>query len=162
MKKNYTKTITKSAIIASLYVILTFLSNMFGLANGAIQVRLSESLTILPCFTTAAIPGLTIGCMISNLLTGCAMIDVIFGSLATFLGALGTYMLRKNMRIALLSPIIANMLIIPFVLIYAYGLEDAWWFLMLTVGAGEIISAGILGYLLGKTVKKYKIPFLNN
>lgn len=86
---------TQAAMIAALYVVLTMLANALGLANHAIQVRFSEALTILPYFTPAAIPGLTIGCVISNLLTGCMPLDVVFGSCATLLGAVGTYLFRK-------------------------------------------------------------------
>ena len=97
------------AVIAALYVVLTMLANALGLANYAIQVRFSEALTILPVFTPAAIPGLFLGCIISNTMTGCMLLDIIFGSLATLIGAFGTYLLRdKNKWLAPLPPIIAN------------------------------------------------------
>ena len=100
------------AVIAALYVVLTMLANALGLANYAIQVRFSEALTILPVFTPAAIPGLFLGCIISNTMTGCMLLDIIFGSLAT-------YLLRdKNKWLAPLPPIIANIIIVPFVLAY--------------------------------------------
>ena len=87
-----------AAVIAALYVVLTLLANALGLANYAIQVRFSEALTILPFFTPAAIPGLFVGCILSNLLTGCMPLDVVFGSLATLAGALGTYFLSSPLR----------------------------------------------------------------
>ena len=148
MKRTNVKTLTNAAIIASLYVVLTFIANSIGLASGAIQIRISEALTILPVFTPAAIPGLFIGCLISNIIAGGVIWDIIFGSVATLLGALGTYSLRKYKWLAPLPPIIANALIIPFVLIYAYGATEALPYLMVTVGIGEVISAGILGMLL--------------
>ena len=120
MKKNNVLFTTQAAMIAALYVVLTFLSNALGLANGAIQLRLSEALTVLPFFTPAAIPGLFTGCLISNMLTGCAPFDILFGSLATLLGAVGTRVMRKSKWLAPVSPIIANTLIIPFVLMYVY------------------------------------------
>ena len=80
------KFITQAAVIAALYTVLTFIANALGLANQAIQVRISEALTILPVFTPAAIPGLFAGCLLSNVLTGCALLDVVFGSLATLIG----------------------------------------------------------------------------
>lgn len=83
-------------MIAALYVVLTYITNLLGLASGTIQVRFSEALCILPVFTPAAIPGLFIGCLISNLITGGIIWDIIFGSIATLLGALGTYFLRKR------------------------------------------------------------------
>ena len=78
--------LTQAAVIAAIYVVLTIFISAFNLASGAIQVRISEALTILPFFTPAAIPGLAIGCLLSNLLTGAAVYDVVFGSLATLLG----------------------------------------------------------------------------
>ena len=132
MKK--TKTMTQAALIAALYVVLTFVANAMGLASGAIQIRLSEALTILPCFTPAAIPGLFIGCLISNILVGSVIWDIVFGSLATLIGAIGTHYLRKHKWLSPLPPIISNSVIVPFVLVYAYGVQDALPFLAFTVG----------------------------
>lgn len=155
--------LAQAAMIAALYIVLTFIANAFGLANYAIQVRFSEALTILPFFTPAAIPGLFIGCLLSNILTGCALPDIIFGSLATLLGALGTYALRKWKWCAPVCPIIANTIIVPLVLVYGYGLLiegmsllQCLGFYCLTVGAGEIISCGILGMILLTVLEKYK------
>lgn len=145
-----------AAIIAALYVVLTFITNALGLASGPIQVRFSESLTILPFFTPAAIPGLFIGCILSNTLTGCMLLDIIFGSLATLLGALGTYFLRKWKFLTPLPPIIANTLIVPWVLAYVYHFDGGVPYFMVTVGIGEIISCGILGLLLLSLLNKYK------
>lgn len=156
MKKNKVLFITQAAIIVALYVVLTLVISAFNLASGAIQVRISEALTILPFFTPAAIPGLTIGCFISNLVTGCMPLDVVFGSLATLLGAIGTWLLRKNKWLAPLPPIIANTIIVPFVLVYVYGLEGAIPFFMLTVGAGEVISCYILGMILLFALYKHR------
>lgn len=147
--------IVHAALIAALYVVLTLLANFFGLANYAIQVRFSEALTILPFFTTAAIPGLGIGCLLSNILTGCALPDIIFGTAATLIGAVFTWILRKNKWLAPLPPIIANTVIIPFVLLYAYGMKPLW-FSFLTVGIGEIISCGVLGLLLLNALLRYR------
>lgn len=148
--------LTQSAMIAALYVVLTLLANAFGLANYAIQVRFSEALTILPVFTPAAIPGLWVGCVLSNIITGCMPLDVIFGSLATLLGAIGTYILRKYKWAAVVPPIAANTLIVPFVLSYVYQFEGSIPYFMLTVGAGEIISCGVLGLILYQMLEKYK------
>lgn len=140
--------VTQAAVIAALYVVLTLLANAFGLANYAVQVRFSESLTILPFFIPAAIPGLVIGCFLSNILTGCMLLDIIFGTVATLLGALGTHALRKHKWLAPIPPIVANTIIVPFVLAYVYQFEGSIPYFMLTVGAGEVISCGILGMLL--------------
>lgn len=157
-----TKTITHAAIIAALYVVLTFVANAMGLASGPIQVRISEALTILPYFTPAAIPGLFIGCLISNIIAGGVigvMWDIIFGSMATLIGAIGTYALRKYKWLTTVPPILSNAIIVPFVLIYAYGVQDALPYLIATVGAGEILSAGVLGMILLKSLEKHRDIF---
>ena len=155
MKQQTSKSLVFSAMIATLYVVLSFLSNAFGLASGAIQIRISEALTILPFFTPAAIPGLAIGCLLFNLLSGAAILDIIFGTIATLLGAVVSYLLRKPakkikwMRFLLPIPtILSNAFIIPWVLKTAYGLSDAYWYLVFTVGLGELISCGVLGMIL--------------
>ena len=159
-RKSKTRFLTTSAMIAALYVVLTELSAAFGISSGVIQFRLSEMLCILPIFTPAAIPGLFIGCAISNIIAGGVIWDVIFGSIATLIGAWGAYALRgKSVYLAPLPTIAANMVIIPPVLRYAYGAEGALPFFALTVGAGELVCAGIMGVILAKTLKKYKINF---
>ena len=155
MKKKNIHLLTQAAMIAALYVVLTFVANAFGLANYAVQVRFSEALTILPYFTAAGIPGLFIGCLISNGLTGCALPDIVFGSLATLIGAVGTYKLRSFKWLAPLPPIAANAVIVPLVLKYAYGIEPLW-FSFVTVTAGELISCGLLGMLLLLALDKYR------
>ena len=140
--------ITQAALIAAIYTVLTMIAAGFDLASGAIQVRFSEALTIMPFFTPAAIPGLTLGCLLSNILTGCALPDIIFGTLATLLGALGSYALRKNRFLCAIPPIVSNALIIPFVLTYAYHIPGGIPLFMLTVGLGELISCMGLGQLL--------------
>ena len=163
MKNKNTVYLTQAAMIAAIYVVLTYLANALGLANHAIQVRFSEALTILPFFTPAAIPGLFIGCLLSNILTGCALPDILFGSLATLLGALGTYLLRKWKWFAPICPILCNTLIVPLVLIYGYGLLldgltfwQCYGYYALTVGAGEVISCGILGMILLNVLARYR------
>lgn len=156
MKNQKAYFITQAAIIAAIYVVLTIAINVFDLANGAVQVRISEALTILPFFTPAAVPGLFAGCLLSNFITGAPIWDVIFGSLATLLGAAGTYFLRKHKWLAPIPPIISNVLIIPPVLYYAYGLPGSIPLFMLTVGIGEVISCGILGMLLLFLLQKYR------
>ena len=160
MKKNDTLKLANAGMIAALYVALTYIANLFGLASGAIQVRLSEALTILPVFTASAIPGLTIGCVLANLLTGCAAWDVVFGSVATLIGAVGTRLLKDKPLLAWIPPVVSNMAIVPIILIKVYGVPDAWWFRVLTVGAGEVIACGLLGLLLWKALKN--IPQIRN
>lgn len=147
--------IAVGAVVAALYVVLTYLANMLGLASGAIQVRLSEILTVMPVFTPFAIPGLFIGCVLANILTGCALWDVVFGSLATLVGAVGTYLLRKNNLLAVVPPILSNAIIVPFVLLNVYALEGTYFYFFATVIIGEIISCGVFGTFLLKSLKKY-------
>jgi len=154
MKKLTAKDLAIGGVIAALYVVLTYIASIFGLASGVIQVRLSEALTILPTLTVAAVPGLTIGCVLANLLTGCAAWDVVFGSLATLIGAIGTWCLRKKPQLAWIPPVISNTVIVPIVLQKVYGVPDALWFLVLTVGAGELISCGLLGLMLYKPASR--------
>ena len=158
---NSVTTIVQAAMIAALYVVLTILANALGLANYAIQVRFSDALTILPYFTPAAVPGLFIGCLISNILTGCAIPDIIFGSLATLVGAIFTYKLRRHKWLAPIPPIVANMIVVPLVLLYAYGIRPLW-FSFLTVTIGEVISCGVLGMLLLFALEKYKGHLFGN
>jgi len=149
--------LTQSALIAALYVALTYISAAMGISSGIVQIRLSEVLTILPAFTLAAVPGLFVGCFTANLLTGAALWDILFGSLATLLGALGTRYLGKKCCTAPIFPIISNTLIIPFVLKFAYGVENGYLFLFATIFAGEFISCGILGMFFYKALDKTKL-----
>lgn len=145
----------QAAMIAAIYVVITLVFAPFS--YGEVQIRLSEALTILPVFTPAAIPGLFIGCFISNILGGCIIPDIIFGSLATLLGAVFTYTLRNQGKyLAPVPPIIANMLIVPFVLRFGYQIPLPIPFMMLTVGIGEVISCGLLGMILYTALNKYK------
>lgn len=170
MRNKKVTMITQGAIIAALYVVLTMVANAMGVANAAIQVRFSEALCILPFFTIAAVPGLTIGCFIANLLTGAMIWDVLFGSMATFIGAIGTYFLRKHKFFMTLPPVISNVIIVPLVLRYGYGitweLNGVDWsipYFAITVGIGEIISVCMLGGVLLNALLPYKnLIFKNN
>lgn len=156
MRNKHVLLMVQAALIAAMYVVLTWLANLFGLANGAIQVRFSEALTILPYFTPAAIPGLFVGCFISNTITGAAIWDILFGSLATLIGAFFTYKLRRFSKwLAPLPPILANIIVVPQVLRIVYGASDSIWYLMATVGIGEIISCGIFGMVLLFALQKH-------
>lgn len=162
--------ICQAGIIAALYTVLTLISAVFGLASHEIQIRISEALTVLPLFTPAAIPGLTLGCIVSNLLTGCMPLDVLFGSLATLLGALGAYLIgmaaRKTdsifLRVFIPFPnVVTNTLIVPWVLKLVYEFDGAVPYFMLTVGIGEIISGVVLGLPLLFMLDKHKKKIFN-
>ena len=159
-QKKLTLYTTRGALIAALYVTLTMVASMLGLASGVIQFRISEALCILPIFFPEAVPGLFIGCLISNLMVpGSVIWDIIFGALATLIGAIGARMLRvlpeKYKWATTLPTILANILIVPPVLIFAYGASESYGFLLLTVGIGEIVCAGFGGSALYYLLKKY-------
>ena len=151
----------QAAMIAAIYVVLTVLFAPFSF--GEIQVRIAEALTILPVFTPAAIPGLFVGCIIGNIFGGSILPDIIFGSLATLIGAYFTYLLRKQVKyLAPLPPILSNTLIVPLVLRYAYGINLPIPFLMMTIGVGEVISCGVLGMIVYAALEKYKYRIFKN
>ena len=155
MKNKNVLFMTHAAMIAAIYVVLTYIFAPFSF--GEVQIRIAEALTILPVFTPAAIPGLFIGCLIGNILGGAILPDIIFGSLATLIGAVFTYMLRdQNKLLAVLPPIISNTIIVPFVLKLGYGVNLPIPFMMLTVGIGEIIGCGVLGLVLYTALSKYR------
>ena len=155
MKNKKVLFLTHAAMIAAIYVVLTLVFQ--AISFGEIQVRIAEALTILPAFTPAAIPGLFIGCIIGNIFGGSILPDIIFGSLATLIGACFTYLLRKqNKYLAPLPPIMSNTVIVPLVLRSAYGFHLPIAFMMLTVGIGEVISCGVLGMILYTSLAKHR------
>ena len=139
---------TQAALIAAIYVVLTMMVAQVNLASGAIQFRISEALCVLPFFTPAAVPGVIIGCFLSNILIGSALPDIIFGTLATAIGAFVSYKLKDHRFLVTLPPVVSNMIIIPFVLTCAYKIPGGIPFQMLTVGAGEVIACVVLGSIL--------------
>ena len=152
--------IAEAAIIAALYAALTWLGNTIGVpAIGPVEFRFSEALTILPIFTNAAIPGLTIGCFLANLICGGVVWDLVFGSLATLLGAVGTYLLRKFKVLPFLPPIVSNTLIIPPILLFAYGFggDMPTWLFYLVFFAGEALSVLVFGTILKLALDKTKV-----
>ena len=176
MKTSNTMRMVQSAAVAALYVVLTMLSNSLGLASGIIQVRISEALCVLPFFSPSLSIGLFVGCILANLITGCAPWDIVFGSIATLIGGLLCALIGKKAkglavkskaykRLAFLSPVpnvISNTLIIPAVLIRVYGMglsdiaviadrfpiKSAYVLFAVTVFLGEVISCYIFGMLL--------------
>lgn len=160
MKNSKILYMTQAALIAAIYVVLVYIFKPISFSY--IQVRIAEALTILPYFTPAAIPGISIGCLLGNLLTGADIFDIVFGTLATIIGAVGSYLLRKQKFLVPIPPILANSLIIPWVLKYAYGMPLSIPFMMLTVGIGEVISCGILGIMLLLVLNKYRTSIFKN
>ena len=156
-QRNATRFLAVGAMIAALYVALTML--FAPISFGAMQVRIAEALTILPMFTPAAVPGLFVGCLLANLLGGAVVWDVIFGSLATLIGAAGSWLLRKNRWLVPIPPILANTVIVPLVLKYGYGVDMP---LLLSAGyiaVGEIVGCYVLGQLLATVLLKRREIF---
>ncbi len=146
-------------MIAAMYVALTYLSMALGLDKNAIQVRFSEMLVPLAFVTPAAIPGLTVGCFLANILTGCAPLDIVLGTFATSIGALGAYLLglmkHKNVTkwLCTIPNILINIVAITSVCYFCYTAPSAQELSILpfyaaTAALGEIISCGIFGTVL--------------
>lgn len=159
MKSKKVLFIAQSAMIAAIYVVLTLVFAPFS--YGSVQVRVSEALTILPFFTPAAIPGLFIGCLISNIMGGSILLDVVCGSLATLVAAVLSYQLRNHKYLVAIPPILVNALVVPFVLYYGYHVNLPIPLMMLTVGIGQVISCGLIGTVLLKILERYKKPIFN-
>ena len=155
------RNVLQSAVIAAMYIVITLITS--GIAFRDVQVRLSEALCVLPIFTPTAIPGLFVGCLLANFLAGAPTADIICGSLATLIGAFGTWKLRdRKPYIALLPPIIANQLVIPFVLKYGYKIEKPIWRMIITIGLGEICACLILGLLLYRLLLPRREEYFEN
>lgn len=155
MNDRHVTTMVQAALIAAVYAILTLI--FAPISYGPVQFRISEALTILPYFTSAAIPGVTVGCLISNILIGSPLPDIVFGTLATLIGAVFSRMLKKYKYLVCVPPVLSNSLIIPWVLKFAYGAEDMIPFMMLTVGIGEVLAVGVLGNILLLALERSRI-----
>jgi uncharacterized membrane protein len=157
MQKNrkHIRHLCEAALIAAIYVILTYLCAAVGMSSGAIQLRFSEALCILAIFTPAAVPGVALGCFMANLLTGCALWDIVFGTLASLIGMIGCRALKKYPYLAPVPYALANMIVIPFVVKLVYGAPEALPLIFLTVGIGEIISVFGFGIPLYLALKKH-------
>lgn len=164
-RKENTRFIITGALIAAAYAGLTYLSNAFGLAYGPIQLRVSEVLTLLPIFTPAAIPGLTIGCFIANI-GSFNVADLLFGTMATLVAAIMTRWFKdikfKGLPlVAMLPPVLVNAIVIGFEIsvFYLAGENFLWGFLIsaLEVGLGQLIVCYVFGIPFYLVVKKYKI-----
>lgn len=157
-KKNPARYLARAGIIAALYVVMTYVSALVGASSGAIQFRISEVLCILPVFLPEAIPGLGVGCLLANLLTpGAHILDVLFGTLATVIGAVGAYLLRKLpprlIWVATLPNIIANTIILPPVILYAYGAEGGYVFTVISIFISQAVTAGLGGSFVYPLIK---------
>ena len=153
--------IIQGAFIAALYVVLTMA--FAPISFGPLQFRIAEALCIMPLFTSAAVPGLFIGCLIGNLLGGGIAVDVIFGSLATLIGAWAGRKLKNNRWLVPVPAILSNTVIIPFVLYYGYGFTDTVIpVLALQIFIGEVGGCFVLGELLATALLKRKGTFFGD
>lgn len=152
--------ITMSAVIAAIYVVLTVV--FAPISFSAVQVRISEALTVLPMFSIAAVPGLFLGCLIGNILGGAIVPDIILGSIATLIGAIGSYLVRKNRWLVPVFPILSNSVIVPFVLKYAYGVDMPIPLLILYIFIGEFLSCFVLGEMLITLIEKKGLDLFKN
>lgn len=151
--------LAQSAVIAALYTVLTYVAAALNLAYGPVQFRFSEALTVLPVFTPAAIPGLALGCLLSNLMSPLGIVDWVFGTGATLLAAILSYMLRKICVgrvpvLSLLPPAVCNALIIGWEISclseagafhFSYFNPAVFWPNALSVGVGELAVCLVLG-----------------
>ena len=151
-----TRRLLQGALIAAIYAVLTIL--LAPISYGPMQVRVSEALTILPALTPMGIPGLTIGCLLANLLGPYGIFDVIFGTLATLVATVCSYKLRDHDWLVPLPPVIANGIIVGGMLHFAYGVPGLW-ACMAWVALGELIACYVIGLPLLKFLKKYKHIF---
>ncbi len=147
-----TRYIVRAAVIAAIYAALTLA--LQPISYGAVQLRFSEALTLLPILLAEAVPGVTVGCLLANILGGSMLPDVIFGTLATLLAALATRRLRKRFWLAAAMPVLFNGLIVGAVVHYCYAPEMALPLCMLSVAAGEAVACFVVGPLLIGVLKK--------
>ncbi len=149
-----TRSLCLSSLLGALYAALTLL--LAPISYGGIQCRIAEAMTVLPMMLPQAIPGLFVGCLIANLYTG-ALTDVIFGSLATLLAALGTYLLRRKPVLAAASPVIFNGVIVGLVLSVNQGLPPALTILQVAAGEAAAVALGML--VLLPALRRSRIDF---
>jgi uncharacterized membrane protein len=160
-RTNPVRRMVTGALIAAVYAAATYAAAAMGLAYAGVQFRFSEALCILPVFTPAAIPGLTVGCVLANLASPLGIVDIICGSAATLLASVTTYLLR-NVRakgipwLAALPPVIFNSLIVgaEIAALSEGGFAAAFLIAALQVGAGELAVCYGLGIPLFLLIEK--------
>ncbi|MBQ1481995.1 MAG: QueT transporter family protein [Erysipelotrichaceae bacterium] len=149
--------IAMAALIAGLYAALTLV--FAPISFSAVQVRIAEALNILPMFTPAAVPGLFLGCLLGNLLGGAMLLDVIFGSIATLIGAYVGRLLKDRRWLVPIPSIVSNALIIPFILRYVYSIDLPILLLCLYIAIGEFLGSYVLGQALAQFLIRRKDLF---
>lgn len=183
MRKGKSSYIAQAGMIAAVYAAATLITLLLlqGFAWGPVQFRISEVVCVLAVLTPAAVPGLTVGCIVANLIASAVngtgalgMLDVVFGSLATLAGAWWCWKMRARPKVALLGPIVANALIVPAYLplllqglgfytipFTSISLDGAYLpmylFGVVSTGIGEGLVMYILGLPLVKALKRFNI-----
>ena len=155
-----TNALARGALIAALYAAMTLL--LAPISYGEIQVRLSESLTLLPILLPEAVPALAIGCLLANVLGGCTVFDIVFGTLATLLAAVCTRCLRRRLRLASVMPVLFNGVIVGAVVHFAYAPAIPLPLCMLSVALGEAISCMLLGPIVLRAVSRIPSKMLHS
>lgn len=162
--------IAEAIIIAALYVLLTMISDLFGMATGPLRFRISEALCVLTYYTGAAVPGLFVGSFISNALFAfkgasevayvippSTMLDVLFASLTTLVAAIISFCIRKSKWFVPAPNIILTMFSVPYIYIYVRRFEDySFWKYFFMTGIGEVVTTGLLGIALLLALEDYK------
>ncbi len=159
MKKSNILFITRAALVAAFYVLLGMISNTLGLDSGTVQLRLSEALCVLPAVSGTYVLGVTIGCFLFNTLFTGSIIDMLFGTLATLIGALLATFFKKKKYLAFVPTVMSNALIIPLVICSTSmnGELSSLPFMVLSIGFGEFLSCGVIGNALLRAVEKRKL-----
>ena len=160
MRNFSAKKLARGAVIAALYAALTIA--LAPISYGAVQVRISEAMTLLPILMPEAVAGVTLGCFLANLLGGSMLPDIVFGTLATFLAALATRRLRQRLIPAALMPVLFNGLIVGPVVHFCYAPEMPLLLCMLSVAAGEAVACLVLGPLLIRALRRIPDKYLRN
>ena len=162
MKKLTTKKLATAGVIAGLYSVISLIT--FPIASGAVQIRLSEALCLLPLFFIEAVPALFIGCALSNLITGCALFDIVLGSLITLISAIMTYVMGRTIKLTPIKlilggvfPVVFNALGLPLIWVLCYGaIEYLYHVQAIILFIGQAISIYGLGIPLYFSIKKAK------
>ena len=154
------RSLARGAVIAALYAALTLI--LAPISYGALQVRVSEALTLLPLLMPEAIPGVTIGCLLANILGGSALPDILFGTLATGCAAIATYSFRRNFWLAASMPVLANGIVVGAVVHFCYTPEINLFLCMLSVAVGEAIACYLLGWLLVRALRRLPTSVLDD
>ena len=155
-KKFGVRELAQGAIIAAIYALLTIF--LAPISSGLIQCRVAEAMCVLPYFTFSAVPGLFIGCLLANLLTGAVVYDVIFGSLATLIAAYLTYALRNRVPkyLAPMPSVVVNALVVGWLLTYVYQFGVSFWVAAGYVAVGQAIACFALGLPLMTLLERFR------